>query len=132
MRTSIAVLLVLLFCGKAFSVADLAPIVDSQTIAVVRVDLKQVETEKILKFLADEIKDIVPQVVPGQAEAGQAILAAQGGLTAAAMYVQPILKTLQNEGKTDEIFFIVDKKAIGEGMYPFFGTVLKLNRQTGI
>jgi len=123
MRKIITLLLAALFCCQTLPAADLVPIVDSQTIAIARVDLKQVDTEKIIGFLSGEVRDIVPQVMPNPAEAGQMILMAQGGVMAGAMYVQPILKTLQNEGKVDEIFFLVDKKAIAEEMYPLFVAV---------
>ena len=107
----------LFYCGNLMA-ADLAPLVDSQTIAVVRVDLNQVDTERIMNFLNAEVRDIVPKIQPDQKEANQMMLTAHGGITFGAMYVQPILKTLRNEGKVDEIYVIVDKKAYIESQYP--------------
>ncbi len=113
----------LLLCDTILPAADLSPIVDSQTIAVVRVDLKQVDMAKITQFLVDEVTDIVPQIQSNQEEAAPILFYAQAGIMTGAMYVQPILSTLQNEGKADEIFFLIDKKAADEQICPLFVAV---------
>ena len=109
----------LFYCGNLWA-ADLAPLVDSQTIAVGRVKLNQIDTERIMNFLNMEVRDVVPKIQPDQKEANRMMLTAYGSITFGAMYVQPILKTLQNEGKVDEIYVIVDETAYIEHKYPAF------------
>ncbi len=120
MRTLTFVLCLFICVSSAFAAADLAPVLDSKTIAVARVDLNQVDVPKIMDFLNGELKDIVPQLVTDKAKAGEILLAGQGGLTVAAATVQPIVKAAREKGKADEIFFILDKDAADERMYPFF------------
>lgn len=99
---------------------DLAPILDSQTITVIRVDLNHLDVPKIMAFLNEECKEIIPQLEPNKAVAGQILLAAQGGITYAAATVQSVVTSLLNNGKANEFFLILDKKAIDERVYPFF------------
>ncbi len=120
MRTLTLVLCLFVFAPSVFAAADLAPILDSKTGAVARVDLNQVDIPKIMDFLNGELKDIVPQLIPDKAKAGEILLAGQGGLTVAAATVQPIVKAAREKGKADEIFFILDKDAADKQMYPFF------------
>ena len=114
-------LLFFLTAGSFVSAAtDLSPLVDAQTMAVVRADLDRIDVQKIMMFFNDEIKETIQKRWSDKATAGKMLLVAQGGVAYAAATVQPIIQSLRNDGKVNEIFLIFDKKASDERMYPYF------------
>lgn len=117
---AIAFSLTTVFNSEVRAAANIAPLVDSNTIGIVRVDLRQVNIPLIQAFIANEAKDVVSKFKLDDKTKEEWTMTAQGGITFGAAYVQPIFNTLQKEGKADELFVIVDKKAIDEHAYPFF------------
>ena len=99
---------------------DLSPILDSQTLAVVRVDLNQVDIPKIAAFFNEELKEIIPQFEPDKVTADQMLFMGQAGITYVVATVSPVVNSFRNDGKANEIFLILDKTARDERICPFF------------
>ncbi|MGL6196035.1 MAG: DUF1559 domain-containing protein [Thermoguttaceae bacterium] len=121
-RTILTTILSACFFSQVFAATDLAPILDSKTIFVVRGDLKKVDVPKVVKFLGEQTEQFIKDVLP-KGDSAQAIMMAKAGLAYGGGISQSFVKDLLEKGKADELFIISYTDASEEMMFPFMFAV---------
>lgn len=115
--------LIILFLAKApfACAADLSPYINSQTIGVVRIDLKQMKVQEYTDYFKGEINRAITEIVPqGDANATEIKKELERKLAETSLLVQfeAIRHEIVEKGKADEIFAISYKDAIFDKQFP--------------
>lgn len=114
--------LVFLFPAPFASAADISPYLNSQTIGVVRIDLKQLKIQEYIDYYKGEINRAIAEIVPKEDGANAAKikqeLEEQWTEQSAPAQIEMLRQEVVEKGKAEEVFAIFYKDAIFDQQFP--------------